>query len=352
MLPVVLPSDPSDFNTDPQGRAHLTVTPASAPLTDLYLNSGTASTSTAQPDQQSAPLTDTYLSSTEDTTHPSQTEKGVGDYLKSVGSGALQGTSDVVNTGGQAIGWLDSTIAKLIGGNGQDRSEAFNERVNKENETFKQQYGDDTLAQVGRIGGQIAATAPLTPLRGIQALKAAAGALPIILSTGERIAAPLISRLVGASGAGALGGATYGAATSSTIPETGVLPVAGNIAANAVGGAIGGPIMEEAAGLASKVPGAIQQGIAKGAQNVASHAAGVNPKSANQVLTELENEGMTIDEAQTQAHKMGPDATIADLTPALQEYAGALAARGGRASSIVHNRFNARNQLKNDVAHT
>ncbi len=362
MLPVALPnqdditpSDPADFNIDPQGRAHITVTPIAAQpsLTDIYLSGKIPSdVLPSQTKTPETPLTDNYLTSTEDTTHPDQTEKSIGQNLKSVGKGALQGGSDVINTVGEGIGWLDKTVAKLIGGEGEARSEAFNKRVNEENATFQQQHGDDTLAKIGRIGGQIAATAPLTPVRAIQGIRAAVGALPTVLATGERVAAPLLNRFLGASGAGAVGGASYGAATASTIPEQGVLPVAKSIAENTVGGAIGGPLVEGAGGLIAKVPGAIRTMVNRAAGNVASHAAGVNPRSANQVLKELENEGMTINEAQAEVQRMGQDATIADITPALQKYAGALGARGGRTSSIIENRFKARNDLKNDVAHT
>jgi hypothetical protein len=264
----------------------------------------------------------------------------------------LQGINDVVNTGAQGIGWLDKTISKLIGGEGEKRSQAFNERVKQENEAFAQEHGDDTLAQIGRIGGQIAATAPLTPVRAIQGIRAAAGALPTVLSTGERVAAQLTNRLLGASGAGAIGGASYGAATASTRTEPGVLPVVANIAENTLGGAVGGPIMEQAGSLIAKTPAMVKGLINRASTNVASHIAGVNPKSASKVLTQLEDEGMTLSEAQNEIHRMGPDATISDLTPGLQEYAGALAARGGRTQAIVANRFKARNELKNDVAHT
>lgn len=331
-------------------------TPVSAQpsLTDLYLGGGSNSAPvTTQSQESTTPLTDTYLTSKEDLTHPSQSEKGILDNLKSVGSGALQGGSDVINTVGQGIGWLDKTVSKLIGANdGEERSDAFSKRVDKENEDFTSQHGDDGFAQVGRIGGQIAATAPLTPVRAIQGIRAAVGALPTMLSTGEKIAAPIFNRLLGASGAGAVGGGTYGAATSSTDPEKGILPVAKNAAIQAVGGAVGGPLMEQAGGAIAKLPGAVRAGMNKAAGNVAAHSAGVNPKAARQVLTELENEGMSVDEAQQATQKMGPDATIADLTPALQKYAGALSARGGRTSSIIENRFKARNDLKNDVAHT
>jgi len=342
-----------DF-TNSQGNLGIVVRPVAAQpsLTDLYLGKGASSPPVIQPQPETTPLTDAYLTSKEDITHPDQTEKSISDNLKSVGKGALQGVSDVVNTGGQAIGWLDKTIAKLIGGEGEARSEAFNKRVNQENEAFQQEYGNDDLAQIGRIGGQIAATAPLTPVRAIQGIRAAVGALPTVLSTGERVAAPLANRLLGAAGAGAVGGGAYGAATASTIPEPGVLPVAESIAANTLGGAVGGPVMDRAGALISKGINVAKQLPGKIAGNVASHAAGVNPRSANQVLKELENEGMSIDEAQAEVHKMGPDATIADLTPALQKYAGALGTRGGRASSIIENRFKARNDLKNDVAHS
>jgi len=262
--------------------------------------------------------------------------------------GVNQGVMDVANTLSGYHRSIAGKIGSLIGTDQPEaNNQAFQEYTAQQKGKYKSEYGDSTAADIGRVGGQVLATAPLLPGGVVQGVRGMMGALPISLSTGEKIAAPVLNRLGAAAATGGLGGAAYGVGTSGTSENS--LPV--HVGENALGGIVGGPILERAGALASKIIPGVKNIIGNAAINGVASRFGINSKAAKQILTELENEGITLAEAQSQLSALGSDATIADLTPALQKIAGALGQRGGRSTSIVENRFANRASTADNNAH-
>lgn len=270
-----------------------------------------------------------YTSKTEDK-KPVKAETG--GVMKDLERG-MRDVSDTLDT------VLQPTVGRLLG------MEPTAEKRKQRLQEYEAENG--TEPNLGRLGGQLLATAPILPARVLQGIRGAMGALPIALSTGEKVAAPLMNRLGAATATGALGGTAFGLGTSGVSQNS--LPV--HVGENALGGAVGGPLLDRASALASKVIPGIKSMTGDASINLVANRYGINPKAAKQILTELDNEGMTLAEAEAQINKLGPDATIADLTPGLQKMAGALAQRGGRATSIVENRFAGRADTANDSAH-
>jgi hypothetical protein len=165
--------------------------------------------------------------------------------------GFLRGGKDVIDTGAEALatgydkltGADQHTLGSLV--TGQRPGEAA--RVKAMNEAgkqdFQQQYGDSAPAQVGRVGGQIAITAPvggalgqlLTRL-GLARLGAATASGG--MTTGAEVAPTLTARAVDL-GIRSAGGAINGGATAGLVdPESAgtgaaigaALPVAAKVA--------------------------------------------------------------------------------------------------------------------------
>lgn len=113
---------------------------------------------------------------------PAAKGKG-GSIVENIGTGLLRGAKDVVDTGAQ---WLASGFDKLAGTNEGARVQAMNEAGQAD---FDQGYGGSTAANVGRVGGQIAATWPVGGAlgAGVKALGSAAAA-PQAVALGEAIA--------------------------------------------------------------------------------------------------------------------------------------------------------------------
>lgn len=166
-----------------------------------------------------------------------------------LGKGFVRGAMDVIDTGATAIGYLDQKIDEFLGGGGSKRNKEFKERIGKEQKEYEDVYGSDIPSNIGRVGGQIAATAPFMPVRAIQGVNVAFKATPTILAGGEKVAAPLINRLGASVATGALGGAVYGAATSGSNEKS----LERNIGENVLTGAIGGPVVTAAGAAGSKL---------------------------------------------------------------------------------------------------
>lgn len=178
--------------------------------------------------------------------------------------GTKRGFKDIIDTGASAIGFLDQKIDEFLGGGGTERNKKFNERRSKEIKDFETSIEDDQLAgEIGRVGGQILATAPMMPVKVIQAVQGAVKALPTINAAGQQVAAPLINRLIGASAAGGVGGAVFGASTSGGNEKS----LGENVAENAVTGALAGPIVSSVASaagsLGNKILGGVSDNVAK-----------------------------------------------------------------------------------------
>lgn len=150
----------------------------------------------------------------------------MGQTIADTGYGALRGVKDVIDTGalGLATGYdkLTGGDQQTLGGlvSGQRQGEAA--RVQAMNEAGKQQfeseYGDNTAASVGRLGGNVLATAPIGGVLG--------GGVKLLSQSPKALALAEALRTGGmaANGAGMgtriAGGAISGAAMSGAInPE-------------------------------------------------------------------------------------------------------------------------------------
>lgn len=240
--------------------------------------------------------------------------------LASIPGGIVRGLKDVIDTGAYGLakgydaltGASDPTLSSLI--TGQKTGEA--ERVRQMNEAGKAEFkaaqertGNVVAPTIGRIGGNILATAPMLSFGG--AATAAAG-LPRLgtaiasggMSTGARVAPGAVNMLAdigirsagGALGGGAAAGlvdpssAGFGAAIGGAVPV--VAKVAG-AAGRELGSAISGRMAQQKA--LAKVSGALgndaSQAIAdiqtyypKGAENIPVSAAAATKNPALAVL--------------------------------------------------------------------
>jgi hypothetical protein len=255
---------------------------------------------------------------------PSFTNKAVGGFT--------QGVNDVLNTVGKGIGYVDRKLA--LGG--EERAANFDKRVVKEQEDYKNTYPDSTTADIGRIGGQIAATAPLVPARIMQGANVVARALPTMLSSGEKIAAPLINR-VGAMGLqGGIAGGEFNALTNSARPETS-LPV--DIGIGAATGVVAGPLTHGAVVGISKALSAMGNSWANLSVSRLANEVGMPPSAAKNIIGSLKDAGYTPEEAAIALRQMGSKATIADLDPSLSAEASGLASFGGKPTAILKGAF-------------
>lgn len=183
---------------------------------------------------------------------------------KRIGIGVLRGGKNVLDTGAHALAKGTSYLADKILPEElalpiRQSTEQTISTDKSARDQFDSEYKDSVAVDIGRVGGQIAATLPIMPAKAFQAIAAGAKALPTMLATGEKIAAPLANRLVSAAGQGALGGAVLNTATSSTNDKS----LAENVGEGVVTGGIGGPLLTGiAAGgkaLGSKIVGRISQ---------------------------------------------------------------------------------------------
>lgn len=199
--------------------------------------------------------------------------------VKRLGIGALRGAKDVIDTGAEGLAKGTSYVAdQVLPENLASKIKASADQTIAEDKTARDLYNKEypsadgiipSAADVGRMGGQIAATLPIMPTKVFGAINSAAGALPTITNIGQRIAAPLVNRLVGAAGTGALGGAILGGATSSMNDKS----LSENVGEGALSGAVGGPLVEGAASLGKGIAGKIVGKISPTRADLADRAA-------------------------------------------------------------------------------
>jgi hypothetical protein len=251
------------------------------------------------------------------------------DYLNTdLVKGGIQGLKDIPNTGASLIGWVDSKLSDA----GAKRYSDFNNRLSDENSKLPV---DNTAFNVGRMGGQALATAPLMPV----AAMGAAGDLASAVPYAGRVLAPAVK--------GALGGATFGAATNSS-NDAGLVS---NVLSNAGAGAVAGPVVEAGMGAANKVISGATSAINTARISRSLRDTGIDPKAAKNMAERLAENGHTPDTAMAQLSSMGPNATLADLTPGLADEAGGLAAMTGKQSNLLKSRYQDRAAASNDTAH-
>lgn len=183
--------------------------------------------------------------------------------------GLKRGFQDVISTGASGIGYLDQKIDEFLGGGGTERNKKFNERRSKEIKDFEKDIENNQLAgEIGRIGGQILTTAPMMPVKAINAIQGAVKALPSVNVAGQQVAAPLINRLIGATAAGGIGGAVFGAAISGGNEKS----LNENIAENAITGALAGPVLTSVVSGAGTLGNKLLGGVSNNTSRLAERA--------------------------------------------------------------------------------
>lgn len=163
--------------------------------------------------------------------------------VKSAVVGVVRGAKDVIDTGAQ---WLASGFDKLAGTNEGERVKQMNDAGKAD---FQREYGNSTAADIGRLGGNIAATWPVGGLLGaaVRGGGAVVGA--------SKVAEPVAQAI--ASGGMRAGGVT------------GTAGLATRAAGGAVsGGAMAGLVDPKSAGtgaaIGAALPGAIRAATAAG----------------------------------------------------------------------------------------
>jgi hypothetical protein len=249
---------------------------------------------------------------------------------KNTASGVGQGIKDVFDSG---FNLLAHAPARSEFDTSPDISpEERQKYIDQENRLYtadKNKFeteNPDTLsaAGLGRIGGQVLATAPLTPVRAIQGASAGIKALPYV---GNRLTALM--------GTGALSGANFGLATNST-SDDGLLTHVGK---NAVAGLLGAPLVAASVAIGSKVANTASKLWANVNISNIAKATGESAPALKNIVNRLDELGISPQEAQARLNKMGPQATLADIDPALTTEAGGLASIGGKPTSTLKNAF-------------
>lgn len=257
----------------------------------------------------------------------------------------VHGLSSVINTVGSGIGYIDKN---LIPG-GEQRNQAFQDRIKKENsdyETANPSGSGFNSQDASNLAGQLVATAPLMPVKAFNAISGAMRALPTVAATGEKVAAPIVNRLGASAVTGALGGAEYGALTSSSNDKS----LLENTGEGLITGALAGPLLTSASDVAQKALPTIKGMWANIQVNKLAKDAGIEPAAVTNVIDILSNAGYTPREAQLKLNQLGPQATLSDLAQSIQTEASGLASFGGKPTEILKGRYEARAQGANSQA--
>ncbi len=237
-----------------------------------------------------------------------------GSTLGNIARGVPTGLADVVLSGGQLFNLTQP----------EEEQKKYNEFLANRNKSIEENAGPGS--DIGRIGGQIVATAPLVPVRAFQAIKSL---YPIARSTIK----------------GIVSGGIFGAATSAAHDES----VGKSALEGATVGAVAGPLTDLAVGGTKAL---VNKGKLELATRNAANAGGLSAGGTKATLEILQKIGLTPAQAQAEVARLGPKATLADIDPALLTEAGGLASLGDEATSIMKNRFQARADESNyEAAH-
>lgn len=238
--------------------------------------------------------------------------------LNEIVRGIPSGIADVGLTAGKALYGIDEVL-----GNKGSYSQ-YTDYLKKRNEGLQK---DSTPGfEVGRIGGQVAATAPFVPAR---ALKAADTLLPISREA-----------IKGAVSGGIFGGLTS-ASNDKSVPE--------NALEGAVTGGVVGPVASTVinAGKSAATRAKLWADTA-----LASKAGNLDHNAVKAILETFEEAGLTPAQVDAELKRLGPKATLADIDPAFLAEAEGLAKSGGSPTSIIKKRFEARADTANyDTTH-
>lgn len=238
---------------------------------------------------------------------------GLNDAVRSVATGVpiIGGLLNKADAATNAL--IAPAINPMLSPENRLAGDTWSERY--ANSLAEQQGMDQAYAQqhpianaVGNVAGGVAGTIPI--------VVAAPGLI------GASTTAPLTTNML----MGGLSGAAIGAADSGIRSN-------GDLEQIKRGAEIGG------------VLGAAGPAVAKGAGYVGNKlldmASGTNSAARN-VAGVLDEIGMTPQEAKNVLARMGPNATLADIDPALSAEAGGLAAQGGAPTSILKKAMAAR----------
>ena len=312
-------------------------------LTDQILGGQSVETAT-----DSAPtLADTVLSTPNDKLPDAVKQFDLQAEQAKNRSAFVHGLSSVINTVGSGIGYIDKN---LIPG-GEQRNQAFQDRIKKENsdyETANPSGSGFNSQDASNLAGQMVATAPLLPVKAFGAISGAMRALPTVAVTGEKVAAPIVNRLAASSVTGGLGGAEFGALTSSANDKS----LLENTGEGLITGALAGPLLTSVSDLAQKTLPTLKSMWAGIRVNKIAKDANMDPGSVKNVLDIIQNAGYTPREAQLKLNQMGPQATLSDLAQSIQSEASGLASIGGKPTEILKGRYEARAKTANSEAQT
>lgn len=238
---------------------------------------------------------------------------------KELTAGAKRGMQQIGET-------LDPILQPSVGrALGMEPSPNYTEgSIAEKQKKYEAEFGDRPIAEIGRTGAQILATAPMVPSA---AVNAAFKSAPVAATLGTGA----VNRLGGLMATGATAGATYGAATGQGIGE------------NTAAGAIGSPVIAGAGKLGRMVIPVSRKLWANYEVIKAAQDAGVPTSAIRNTLARLEDAGYTTDTAVSELNKIGSKGTLADLDPALTAEVGGLSRLGGKPTSILNNRFGERN---------
>lgn len=257
---------------------------------------------------------------------------GVLGGLERLGEGALRGVMDVGDTVTEgavnAASGLTGLAAQagLVSPDTEDMMSKFADDYALGKDNLRKKYDEayppsppllgfipTDLASAGRVGGQIAATAPVLGPLGKGLMSGAAHLLENPLARAAAV------------------GAGLGAGSAALTSKSNDAPVRQQIA---MGGLLG-------AGVGAAAPVVVAAG--RGAFNKLAGAASKLSSSALDSITNILKEiGLTPQAARNQLAKLGPDATLADLDPALRTEAATLAGRGGKVTSSMKGTFEER----------
>lgn len=323
-------------------------------LREQYLNSDNLAND--EPIIKGSSLREQYLSMSPAEIAAERTRQSVighqGNTLTDIASGANQSLSDVGNSIEGGIRYFDQLVnsnAKVnldtgkveISGPGVERKKAFERQVEEEKKNIPE--NPSTGYNIGRVGGQIAITSALTPLRTIsKGADILTKALPTTNAiTGAIEKAPLVNRLASATYKGAAVGSEFGALTSSVNDKS----LGKNVGAGLLAGTVGGPLFEGAS-----IGGKALAGKLADYYNTGKASSGINPEALKYVLDKFKQAGFTPDQVKQELTRLGPNASVADIDPLFLDVAETIAKSGGVGSSMMKGRYAARADQADNTA--
>lgn len=171
------------------------------------------------------------------------------DALARLAGGAARGVGDVADTMAEGIGYAGEKGARGLKAVGAiapetaakvaDWRSRINQSVRSDQEAFDTAAGGSTMAAAGRLGGQVAGTAPFLGIAGRAAMAPVNALTRLSPELAQVVAQPsALMRAGQIVGAGAAGGAGAAALTSSTSDES--LP--SQVSSGALTGGVLGPL--------------------------------------------------------------------------------------------------------------